>query len=80
MLAPYNGCGYTVSMVLELKLRKVGNSVDVVLQDLEVKALLLRDAPVLQILKIPVSPLGILRRSIDRLQRVPIDVEQFRAA
>ena len=31
MLARYNGCGYTDGMVLELKLRKVGNSVGVVL-------------------------------------------------
>jgi putative addiction module antidote len=30
-LARYNGCDYTVWMVLELKLRKVGNSVGVVL-------------------------------------------------
>ena len=30
-LACYNGCGYTPGMVLELKLRKVGNSVGVVL-------------------------------------------------
>ncbi len=30
-LASYNICGYTTRMVLELKLRKVGNSVGVVL-------------------------------------------------
>jgi putative addiction module antidote len=30
-LACYNGCGYTGSMVLELKLRKIGNSLGIVL-------------------------------------------------
>ena len=30
-VACYNGCGYTPAMVLELKLRKIGNSVGLVL-------------------------------------------------